>query len=129
MIQRPIFPGYVFTHLDLRDRNHLFSVPGVVRMLSFNGAAAPIDDEEIEAVQLCLERGANPQPHPFLEVGERVKVISGALAGLEGVVARHRNQLRIVVSIALINQAVAVEIDADMIERTETSSTLRPLLA
>ena len=129
MIQRPIFPGYVFTHLDLRDRNHLFSIPGVVRMLSFNGAAVPIDDEEIEAVQLCLERGANPQPHSFLQVGERVKVISGALAGLEGVVSRHRNQLRIVVSIALINQAVAVEIDADMIERTETSSTLYPLLA
>ena len=52
----------------------------------------------------------------FLQAGEKVRVKSGALSGLEGLVTRHKNEYRIVVSIALINQSVAVEIDADMLE-------------
>ncbi len=116
LIDRPIFPGYVFTRIDLRDRQHVLSIPSVVKMLSFNGAAAPIEDAEIGAVRLCLQCGTDPKPHPFLQAGEKVRVKSGALSGLEGLVTRHKNQYRIVVSIALINQSVAVEIDADMLE-------------
>jgi transcription antitermination factor NusG len=116
LIERPIFPGYVFTRIELRERKQIYSVPSVVRILSFSGLPAIIDDSEIEAVRLCLNRGKQPQPHPFLEAGELVKVKSGTLQGLEGIVVRHKNQYRIVVSIALIHQSIAVEIDADMLE-------------
>jgi transcription antitermination factor NusG len=116
MIDRPIFPGYVFTRIDLRDRRHVFSISSVVKMLSFNGAPAPIEDAEIDAVRLCLRCGTNLEPHPFLQVGEKVRVKSGALSGLEGIVTRHKNQYRILVSIALIHQSVAVEVDAHMLE-------------
>ncbi len=122
LIDRPIFPGYVFTRISLRDRQHVFSVPGVVRMLTFNGSAAPIDDAEIEAVRLCLSSGSQAEPHPFLHAGERVRVRSGTLAGLEGLVTRQKNQCRIVVSITLIHQSVAVEIDARLLEPVHVRS-------
>ena len=116
VLERPIFPGYVFTRIDLRDRTGIYSVPGVLRMLCFNGKPAEIEDAEIEAVRLCLARGSKPEPHPFLQSGERVRVKSGALAGLEGVVTRLKSECRIVVSITSIYQSVAVEIDANLLE-------------
>ena len=58
LIDRPLFPGYVLARIDLTQRHLIYSVPGVVRMLSFGGVPAPIDESEIEGVRLCLERGS-----------------------------------------------------------------------
>jgi transcription antitermination factor NusG len=115
-IQTPLFPGYVFTRIDLRERSKVFAVPGVIRMLSFNGTPAPIDDSELQAVRLCLERGVIVQPYPLLEVGDRVRVRSGVLAGLEGLISRCKDERRLIVPISLINQSVAVEVDAHLLE-------------
>jgi transcription antitermination factor NusG len=115
-IQTPLFPGYVFTRIDLSERSKVFAIPGVIRMLSFNGTPAPIDNSEIQAVRLCLERGATVQPCPTLEVGDRVRVRSGILAGLEGLISRCKNERRLIVPISLINQSVAVEIDVQLLE-------------
>jgi transcription antitermination factor NusG len=123
MIDRPIFPGYVFTHIKLHERKSIFGTPGVVRMLSFNGRPAAIDDAEIDAIRLCLEGGSRPERHPYLATGEMVRVKSGALAGLNGLVTRHKNQYRIIVSMTLIRQSVSVEIDAAALEPLGPSST------
>lgn len=123
MIDRPVFPGYVFAHIDLSERKAVYNVPGVVRILSFNGQAAAIEDSEIEAVRICLTRGNHPEPYPFPAVGEKVRVMTGALQGLEGIVSRVKNQYRIVVSISLIHQSVSAEVDADLLEPISTSSS------
>jgi transcription antitermination factor NusG len=115
-IQTPVFPGYVFTRIKLAERIKVFNIPGVLRILSFNGVPAPIDDSEIDAVKLCLERGGTLKPHPFIEVGERVRVRSGLLEGLEGLVTRCKNDRILILPIALINQSVAIEVDADLLE-------------
>jgi transcription antitermination factor NusG len=115
-IQTPVFPGYVFTRINLSERSRVLAVPGVIRMLSFNGIPAPIDDSEIEAVRLCMERGAALEPYPFFEIGDRVRVRSGLLEGLEGLVSRCKNERRLIVPISLINQSVAVEIDVQLLE-------------
>ena len=115
-IKVPAFPGYVFARIDLRERSKVFTVPGVIRMLSFNGVPAPIDNSEIEAIKLCLDRGATLEPYPFLEVGDRVRVRSGVLEGLEGLISRCKNERRLIVPISLINQSVAVEVDVRLLE-------------
>jgi len=120
MIDRPIFPGYVFLRVDLKERNLIYNVPGVVRMLAFGGVPAQIDDAEIEGVRLCLTRGQKPEACQFLETGERVRVNSGPLKGLEGIVTRRKNQYRIVVSIALIHQSITAEVEAQQLESLET---------
>ena len=77
---------------------------------------APIDDAEIESVKLCLERGTVLEPCPFLEVGDRVRVKSGVLEGLEGHISRCKNDRRLIIPITLIHQSVAIEIDVQLLE-------------
>ena len=120
-IERPIFPGYVFTRIDLLERTKFYTIPGIIRIVSFNGKPAPIDDSEIEGVRLCLTQGRSPAPHPFPALGDRVRVVSGALQGLKGVVVRNGKQYRIVVSIQLIHQSVSAEIDAHLLEPDDGS--------
>jgi transcription antitermination factor NusG len=115
-IQAPAFPGYVFTRIRFAERSKVFNIPGVLRILTFNGTPAPIDDSEIDAVKLCLERGGTLKPNSSIEVGERVRVRSGMLEGLEGLVTRSKNDRVLILPIMLINQSVSVEVDADLLE-------------
>ncbi len=116
VLDQPLFPGYVFTRIDPKDRAHVLKIPSVVRMLAFNGTPAAIEDDEIDAVRRCLTCGENPEPHPFPETGDLVRVKSGPLQGLQGVVTRCKNGLRIVVSIQLIHKSIATEVNAHILE-------------
>lgn len=115
-LKTPVFPGYVFTRINTTQRNKVLGSPGVIRMLCFNGLPAPIDDAEMDSVKLCLERGSVLGPCPFLEVGDRVRVRSGVLEGLEGHISRRKNDRRLIVPITLIHQSVAIEIDVQLLE-------------
>lgn len=115
-IESPLFPGYVFTRIRLGERGKVLTVPGVVRMLSYHGAPASIDDAELESVRLCVERGVRLEVRPFLEVGERVRVRSGLLEGVEGVIARCKDARSLIVPVSLIHQSVAIEMDAILLE-------------
>lgn len=110
-LQLPLFPGYVFVRIPLQQRVRVLEVPGVVRLVGFNGHPAVLPDEEIEALQRSLAF-RRAQPHPYLATGKRVRIKSGPLRGLEGVVVRRKGNLRIVVSIDSILRSVALEIEA-----------------
>ena len=75
-------------------------------------------------MRLCLARGKSPASHPFPTMGDRVRVVSGALEGLKGVVIRNKNNCRIIVSIHLIHQSVSVEIDAELLEPLADFATM-----
>jgi len=111
-----LFPGYVFVHLDLKDRLRVLQVPSVVRFVSFNGYPAPLPDDEIEALINGLAKGVRAEPHPYLKVGHRVRVKYGPLAGTQGVLVRRKDKFRIVLSIDLIMRSVAVEVDEADVE-------------
>ncbi len=110
-LQLPLFSGYVFVRLALRDRLRVLEVPGVVRLVGFNGLACALPDSEIEALKTGLASGVRAEPHPYLIVGRRVLITGGPFAGLEGVLKRKRNSLRVVVSLYLIQRSVAVDVD------------------
>jgi transcription antitermination factor NusG len=82
-----------------------------VRLVSFNGHPAPMPDKEIEDLRDRLSIAGRVEPHPYLSVGRQVRVRSGPLKGLEGVIQRAKDRCRIVVSIHLIMRSVAVEVD------------------
>jgi transcription antitermination factor NusG len=111
-----LFPGYVFVHLDLRDRLRVLQLPSVVRFVSFNGHPAPLPDTEIEILSKGLASGIRAEPHPYLKIGNRVRVRSGPLAGAEGILVRRKDKFRVVLSIDLIMRSVAVEVDEADIE-------------
>ena len=111
-LQTPLFPGYVFVRLALRDRLQLLQIPGVVQLVSFNGRPAPLPDEDIQTIQNCLGSGHQIEPYPYLEAGRRIRVKNGPLQGLEGTILRRKNKTRFVLSFELIMRSVAVEVDS-----------------
>lgn len=111
----PLFPGYLFVRLALRDRLQVLQVPGVARLVGFHGAATPLPDEEIESLRRALADGLRPEPHPYLNTGHRVRITTGPLAGHEGILKRRKGGLRIVLSIELIERSISVEIDASSV--------------
>ena len=115
-LQLPLFPGYVFVRLRLRDRLHVLQIPGVACLLGFGGVVAALPEEEIEALKKGLSRGVSAEPHPYLRVGRKVLVKHGPLAGLQGILTKRKNRVRLVVSVELIQRSVAVEMDEADVE-------------
>ena len=109
-LELPMFPGYVFVRLALRDRLQVLQVPGVSQLVGFDGRPEVVPNEDIEAIRTCLA-GEHPLlPHPYLQRGQRVRVLTGPLAGLTGVVVRQNKQTRLVISFDLLMRSVAVEL-------------------
>ncbi len=111
-VQLPLFPGYVFVHIALRDRLQVLEAPGVVRLVSFHGQPAPLDDGEIDAMRNALAGGVRAEPHPYIKIGREVEILSGPLQGLRGKVIRRNNRFRVVLSVDLLQRSIIVDVDA-----------------
>jgi transcription antitermination factor NusG len=124
-LELPLFPGYVFVRLELRDRLRVLQIPSVSRLVGFNGQAAALPDEEMEILRSRLCQILRAKPHPFLTVGRHVRITGGPFAGLEGVLRRKRNSLRVVVSLSLIQRSMVVDVDlADVAPNFERPTRL-----
>lgn len=109
-VEFALFPGYVFVQMALENKLRVLELTGAVRLVSFNGRPAVVPANDIETLQSRLA-GAKIEPHPYLRAGRRVRVRSGPMEGLEGIVVRRKDSCRIVFSIELIQRSVAVEVD------------------
>jgi transcription antitermination factor NusG len=110
-LKLPLFPGYVFVRLALRDRLRVLEIPGVARLVGFNGHPTPVPAEDIERLRACVAGGRAMRPHAYVRRGQRVRVLSGPLAGFSGIVLRQRNGTRFVVSFDLLERSVEVELE------------------
>ena len=111
-----LFPGYIFVHVAAHDRLQVLQLPGAVRLVTFNGHPVALPEQEIEVLRNRLSGTYLMEPHPYLRVGRRIRVRSGPLQGLEGVIVRMKDRCRLVFSIDLIMRSVAVEVDEDEVE-------------
>ncbi len=112
----PLFPGYVFVHLALENRLRVLEVPGVACLVGFAGKPVAVPEEEFTRIRGFLKVGLRAKPHPYLTVGRRVQVRSGPLAGMQGILLRRKGNFRLVMSMELIQRAVAVEVAEDILE-------------
>src|SRR6266699_4984047 len=110
-LELPLFPGYVFARVAFRERLRVLQIPSVVHVVGFGGRPVALPGEEMEILRSGLCQSLRAEPHPFLTVGQRVRITGGPFAGLEGVLKRKKNSLRIVVSLSLIQRSVAVDVD------------------
>ena len=110
-LELPLFPGYVFCRLDPRHRLHLLTIPGALYFAGVGKTPTPIDEGEITAIQTAVRSGLPTEPWPFLEVGQRVRLDNGPLAGLEGILMENSRQHRVVISVGLLRRSVAVSIE------------------
>lgn len=116
VLSLPLFPSYVFIRGGLHRKLQVVSTPGVYMALSRGGQVAIIPDAEIEAIRRIVDGYIDVEPHPFLRCGERVRVTRGSLEGVEGILTRKKNLFRLVLSVDMLAQSVAVEIDAADVE-------------
>ena len=121
VLERPLFPGYIFPRFVPSREAYLkvASTEGVVRILGDRwDALHPIPDEQVEAVRRLVAASDKVQPVPWIRVGDRVRIRAGALVGLEGFVQEWRaGRSRFVVSVDLLQRSVGVEVPSELLER------------
>lgn len=120
MVELPLFPNYLFVRIASRERVRVLEVPGVLSLVGCGRTPAALPDFEIEALRSGLGR-RKIEPHPYLVVGERVRIKAGPMTGMEGVLVRKKNNFRVVIALDVILQSVAVEVDADDLEPARTA--------
>ena len=112
-LNRPLFPSYVFVHIHSLQRGSVLGAPGALRILGNGHGPLPIPDREIEFLR---SRGQRIEPYPEFALGEKVRIRSGPMLGLEGTLVQKRNSLRFVLTVAMINQNAAVQVQGDELE-------------
>src|SRR5438874_10240786 len=117
-----LFPSYVFVHLALKERVRVLEITGVVSFVCSQGRPAPLPADQIEPLLRGTNGRVRIEPHPYLQAGHRVRLRSGAMAGLEGTLLRRKEGLRLVVSVELLMRSVALEIDEADVEPGHTAS-------
>ena len=122
LLEFPLFPGYVFCRIDPACRMQLLTLPGVQQIVGAGKTPIPIDNAEIAALQLAAQSGLSAEPWPFLRAGQQVLLKEGPLAGLEGLLVEVRKNYRLVLSVTLLNRAVAVEIDREWVTPIRTAT-------
>jgi transcription antitermination factor NusG len=117
VISVPLFPCYVFLTAALEHRHlQIVTTPGVYGLVLSAGQPAVIPVVEMEAIRRVVESGARLEPHPFLKCGDRVRIKSGPLVGIQGILVRKKNMCRLVLSVEMLGKAAAMEVDAFQVE-------------
>jgi transcription antitermination factor NusG len=118
LVEFPLFSCYVFAKLNPANEGRLkaLKIDGVLSLVGTRGEGTPIPDEQIESVRRIAEERLAWQSHPFLKIGQRVRVRSGALDGVEGVLVGRSGESTLVVSIDAIQRSLAIRIDGYSVE-------------
>jgi transcription antitermination factor NusG len=117
VVQKSLFPGYLFCRFDPQNRLPVLTAAGVISILKAGDRLLPVDDGEIATIRALLNSGLPVYPHPYLEVGQRVRIEGGALAGVEGLLLAFRSEYRVIASITILQRSVSVEIDPARLRR------------
>ena len=107
----PLFPGYVFCRFNVLRRLPILTTPGVTQILGVGNMPIALSETEIASLQVAIKAQLLIQPFPFLQVGRKVRIHRGVLAGVEGIVMGSKQCLRLVLSVTLLQRSVLLEID------------------
>jgi transcription termination/antitermination protein NusG len=117
-VQLPLFSCYVFARFvpNRAERLRVLRVDGVLGLVGSHNEGAAIPDEQIHAVQAVLAGAVPWSSHPFLKVGQRVRIRSGALDGLEGILVSRDGSDTLVISVDAIQRSLAVRVEGYQVE-------------
>ncbi len=116
IVEAPLFPGYVFVNITIAERIRVLQSPSIACLVGQGGIPSILPHHEIERLQIG-SRDSSLRPHPYIEIGDRVRIKSGPLAQIEGVLLSFKNQWRVVLCIDLLRQAASVEVELSELER------------
>jgi transcription antitermination factor NusG len=127
-VELPLFPNYLFVRIDRDERLRVLSVPSVVSIVSVGREPLPVPDQYIVGLRDGL-LAHRIEPHPGLGAGDRVRITTGAMADMIGVLERLKNACRVVLSLEMIGRSVAVEVDLADIEPADAAPRMRIAIA
>jgi transcriptional antiterminator RfaH len=110
----PLFSGYAFCVANKEQRSHLRQNRYVANVLDVVDQAPFV--QQLRQIRLALETGNMVEVIPYMEAGNRVRVTQGPLKGMEGIVQRVKSRTRVVISVDMIQQSMAVDVDSWMIQ-------------
>lgn len=118
IVEMPLFSCYVFLRIAVTAPTRIIALqaPGVLSFVSFNTGPAAIPDAQIEAVRTALAGRASCSPYTFLKVGQKVRIRGGSLDGVEGILVGRNGDRRVVISIDIIQQAMAITVEGYNVE-------------
>jgi transcription antitermination factor NusG len=111
----PLFPGYVFCQFDPSNRLPVLVVPGVITVVGAGKQPLPVDFSEIDALRRVVAEGLLPEPTTFHHVGQPVVICSGPLRGVRGIIVRHKNKERLILTVSLLQRSAAVDVQASWV--------------
>jgi transcription antitermination factor NusG len=117
-VQMPLFTNYLFAKLAPTnvDRLRVLRVDGVLNLVGARCEGTPIPEEQIVAVRTLVEERLPWFPHPFLKIGQRVRIRGGALDGLEGILVSRNGGRNLVISVDAIQRSLAVSVEGYNVE-------------
>jgi transcriptional antiterminator RfaH len=112
VVEFPTFPGYAFVHLHPSPAHRLqvLQTRGVMRFVTFGGELIPIPDKQIDDVRVLLSRNVPCTAHPYIKIGQRVRIRGGCLDGIEGILTSNRGDKTLVISVEPIQRSIAVSV-------------------
>jgi transcription antitermination factor NusG len=118
VVEFPLFPGYVFvrTSRATPERARIFQARGVIGFVGPNNQATAIPAQQIENLRSLMQAQVHCHPHPYLTIGQRVRIQNGALQGLEGILIRVASDQSLIVSVDLIQRSVAIRLEGYEVE-------------
>lgn len=124
-VELPLFSGYAFVRIEYlsQERLRVLKSTGVAGFVGPNAASTWIPEEQIESIRTILVRGVPVKDHPFLNVGQRVRVRSGSLSGVEGILVAVKGSQTLVISVEPIQRSLCISLDDYQIETIEGQSS------
>ncbi len=126
VITLPLFSGYLFVHTDLTafdTRVAILRARGVAKIVGGPEGPEPIPEEQIQSVMQLCDTDRLLEPWGCIEIGKRVRIVSGGLAGISGVVIDIVGKgKKIICNVELLGRAVATELrpeDLEAVDRFE----------
>ena len=118
LVESHLFSGYLFVRTSFSNKSKLrvLKVPGIVAFVGNQSGPLPIPDQQIEDVRTVLSARVDCSIHPALHEGERVRVVRGALAGVEGTLLQTNSASRLLISIDMIRQCLSVNVSREDVQ-------------
>jgi transcription antitermination factor NusG len=118
-VELPLFPQYVFCRLDTHRRTPVVATPGVLNIVGIGRQPVAVVPSEVEAIQRVIDSRVAREPYSFLRTGRRVRIETGSLTGLIGILVEVKRVPRLVLSVSLLQRSILVEIDRESVSPIE----------
>lgn len=110
-VELPLIPGYVFCRSYRFTLLSILKTPGVVDVVRAGRNPAPIPAEELDALDRAINASLVVEPCPYFEIGHKVEIRRGPLAGVSGTVIEYRNTKQLILSVSILRRSVLVHVD------------------